>query len=617
MKVKFKLLLTVALLLLLLGIATMFNVSVNFREYSLQSAQNKAMMAAAMVKDGLTAHMVNGIMDKREYFINQISQTHKDIRSLWLVRSPKVIQQYGKGYANEIPRDTLDTTVLKNGKVAQKVYETNDNALIMRITIPYIATVDGNPNCLSCHNVNRNDILGAISMEFDITPIRHNSLITIGKIFLINLFFIIIALLLINHFVTPYLKLFTNMQEGIKKAYKGNFEYKFSTSLSGDAQKTVQQLNTLFGKIQHTFSDIKYNLSTFVPKNQEHKYDPLLEANTIIKELSDIYKFKKTVELDSTKNIILSRIIDLLKEKYHLQNFELYEIEIQKGNKYILFKSGTIKNCQNNQEIANAQECRAFKTNTKVLSSDFINVCTACSNCSSEYLCLPFSINEDVALVLSINASNQEELSKLNKLIPNIKNYFEAAKPVIESRVLTTKLRDSSFKDTMTGLYNRRFLEEFIKKVTNQAHRNNDTYGVMMIDIDHFKEVNDTYGHDMGDKVIAKVGMILQENIRKADLAIRYGGEEFLVLLHNPTREGLQKVARKIHQEFAHFSFVIGNDKELHKTLSIGTSQFPEDAQSILQCIKYADIALYKAKTTGRNKIVSFTQDMLDDEKEN
>jgi diguanylate cyclase (GGDEF)-like protein len=166
----------------------------------------------------------------------------------------------------------------------------------------------------------------------------------------------------------------------------------------------------------------------------------------------------------------------------------------------------------------------------------------------------------------------------------------------------------------MTGLYNRRFLEEFIDKIMSQAQREDETYSVMMLDVDFFKMVNDTYGHDIGDLVITEIGKILKDNIREADLAIRYGGEEFVVLLHNATDEGTLKVAEKIHAVFGERIFDVGNGETMQKTMSIGISKFPTDADTIWKCIKFADTALYKAKTTGRNKIVTYTAEMSEEE---
>ena len=123
--------------------------------------------------------------------------------------------------------------------------------------------------------------------------------------------------------------------------------------------------------------------------------------------------------------------------------------------------------------------------------------------------------------------------------------------------------------------------------------------------------VNDTYGHDVGDKVIVALSKVLKDSIRDADLAIRYGGEEFLIMLSNAADEGILQVAQKIHSAFAKLSFDVGGGEMLKKTISIGIAKFPTDADTIWKCIKYADTALYEAKNTGRNKIVEFKPEMF------
>ena len=160
--------------------------------------------------------------------------------------------------------------------------------------------------------------------------------------------------------------------------------------------------------------------------------------------------------------------------------------------------------------------------------------------------------------------------------------------------------------DPMTQLYNRRYLENFINKFIAQTERQSDFFTLLMIDIDFFKKVNDTYGHAIGDKVIIAVADVLQKSIRKSDLAIRYGGEEFLVLLHHADKKSAKKVAMKIKNTFEAIEFQANSSESFHKTLSIGVAEFPKDADTIWECIKLADKALYSAKTTGRNKVVVY-----------
>lgn len=613
MNTKTKLLLFVTGMLLILGIATIVNVSLNFREYSIKSATEKATMTADIVKDGLTAHMVNGIMDKRQYFLNQISTNNNKIKKLWIVRAPSVIKQYGEGFNSETIRDEIDKEALKSGKIVEKITETAEETLL-RVSVPYNATVSNSINCLSCHDVKQGTTLGAVSMEFDISSMRSSGVYTILKILAINLVFIIIALLLINYFVSPYMNLFEDMQKGIKKAYRGDFTHKFSTEISQEApREIVSQLNTLFSKMQSTFGDIKYNLSTFIPQGCISSADPLQEAKSIIQELSDIYKFKKTIELDTSKEMVYERFIQVLQNKYNLNNFSFFEINATKDTMHLIYNSTGKESCDiiyDAHEHKPANRCRAFRTKTEVISSDFENLCQECEHHSQEYICIPFSVNEEFSLALTIHVKDVSELTKINSYVASIKNYLEAAKPVIESKLLTDKLRENSLRDPMTGLYNRRFLEQFIDTLAGQVKREDENYSILMLDVDFFKMVNDTYGHDVGDKVIVAIGKVLKENIRESDLAIRYGGEEFLVLLHNASEEGTLKVAQKIHTAFGEIIFDVGNGETMQKTMSIGISIFPKDAETIWKCIKLADTALYVAKTTGRNKIVRYANKM-------
>ena len=613
MQTKSKLLFIVAIMLLGLGAATIVNVSLNFRDYSINSAIEKAKTTATIVKDGLTSHMVNGIMDKRQYFLDQISN-NDEVKSLWIVRSNHVIKQYGPGFNNENIRDAIDKKVLTTGKMVQEVSEHTDK-IILRVTIPYKATSTGNPNCLTCHNVERNDTLGAVSMEFDISSMRNTGMMTIIKILGINIIFVIIALILINHYVTPYMRLFTNLQEGITKAYSGDFTHVFKTTVTGeDAKEIVSQINTLFRKMQDTFGDIKYNLSTFIPQGCVSSIDPLYEAKIIIGELSDIYKFKKTIELDQTKENVYSRIVDTLKVKFKIKDFVIYEVDTNTKQRTIMYSSGKDTSICDRDVDKNASKCRAHRTQNEVISTEFVELCKNCTAGELNYICIPFTITVDTSLVISITSADIQEIERVHTQIMSIENYLEAAKPVIESKILMSKLLDTSLRDAMTGLYNRRFLEEFIDKIMSQALREKETYSVMMLDVDFFKSVNDTYGHDAGDLVIQEIGKLLLGSIRESDLAIRYGGEEFVVMLHNSDEKGTLKVANDIHSNFAKLVFEVGNGVTLQKTLSIGIATFPNDGDTIWKAIKYADTALYVAKTTGRNKVVEYTKEMSESE---
>ena len=194
-------------------------------------------------------------------------------------------------------------------------------------------------------------------------------------------------------------------------------------------------------------------------------------------------------------------------------------------------------------------------------------------------------------------------------LIPYIKGYLDESAPVLEARTYMDLLKEQSIMDPLTGLSNRRFLEEPINTITAQTKRRNTKLGILAIDVDYFKQVNDVYGHDAGDKVLVEVAKTIKSSIRESDIAVRYGGEEFLVLLMDVQPGYSVHVAEKIRTAVEGKVIDVGT-AELKKTVSIGVSEFPVDSDKIWQCIKFADVALYRAKEEGRNRVVRFTEDM-------
>ena len=137
----------------------------------------------------------------------------------------------------------------------------------------------------------------------------------------------------------------------------------------------------------------------------------------------------------------------------------------------------------------------------------------------------------------------------------------------------------------------------------------------MMLDLDYFKMVNDTYGHDAGDGVLKAVSTVLKQSVRASDLVIRYGGEEFLIILLDADSAGADRVAENIRAAVEALKVQIAGTV-LQKTISIGISDFPADSETFWQAVKFSDVALYKAKEQGRNRVVRFVPEMWNDMKE-
>ena len=605
MESKQKVITSLVVLFALFFIGMIISTVFNFRAYGLKTAEEKASLTAEIIKTGLTAHMVNGIMNEREYFLQQIEQA-ENINQLWISRSPTVISQYGEGFNNEIPRDKIDRDVLKTGKTITKVTETTDKSL-MRVTIPFEASSFGNPNCMNCHNAKEGETLGTVSMVIDITDVRMSSLKTVLYNVTLTVIIIVLIFMLISRFIKPYVAIFYSIQDVMQAAYRGDYTKRVNGYNNEESKSVATLLNTMLEKLQHTFEELDRKVYIFIKnKNYVKESDPLKNINNTIDRLSDIYKFKQTIENDKELSDIYNRIAYVLKEHFNLEDFTITEIDNSSKTKTIVYSENEC-HC----DILNG-ECRANRIHSNVDSSIFAKSCELYNENDSEYICTPYTISNDLTLILTIVTKTKEETDRVRTIMSDIEDYITTARPAIVSKKLMQMLNLMARVDQLTGMYNRKFLDEFADVSIPQAARAKMNYAVLMIDIDYFKLINDNYGHDIGDEAIRVVSNVIKSNIRESDIAIRYGGEEFLVLLYNCDTDNIIRIAELIRKSFAKEK-ITANGETFSKTLSVGCSVFPSDSDSIWKCIKFADISLYHAKETGRNKVVKFSQDLLDD----
>lgn len=175
-----------------------------------------------------------------------------------------------------------------------------------------------------------------------------------------------------------------------------------------------------------------------------------------------------------------------------------------------------------------------------------------------------------------------------------------------ELQKLTDELNEVSIRDSLTKVYNRRYFEMFFKEKVSLARRSNSYIGLLLIDVDLFKYVNDTYGHAMGDEVLKKIASTISEQLMRAtDFVIRYGGDEFVVLLYDTDMEGTVEVANKIHNAVGSISLHCkALKRDVSVTVSIGgVSLSPKSDECCEEILEKADEAMYRAKDRGRNQI--------------
>ena len=198
---------------------------------------------------------------------------------------------------------------------------------------------------------------------------------------------------------------------------------------------------------------------------------------------------------------------------------------------------------------------------------------------------------------MPLDMVNEKSLSR------SISNVLEKARLKREIRVTQKKITEMAIRDELTGLFNRRYFLETLEREVARARRYDIGLLLCMIDLDHFKKVNDTYGHPAGDMVLSEVSKMLQECFRGTDIPCRYGGEEFAVILCNADLEGALIAAERFRELLAGHLFDY-NGKKFQITVSIGIATYSSVSdQSSIELITAADQALYQAKTDGRNRI--------------
>ncbi len=187
-----------------------------------------------------------------------------------------------------------------------------------------------------------------------------------------------------------------------------------------------------------------------------------------------------------------------------------------------------------------------------------------------------------------------------------MKELYEELKQKSQTTLAKSEQRykELATRDSLTGILNRFAFQKELKRIISNSKRTNVKFALLFLDLDHFKEVNDTYGHDIGDKLLQEVTNRVLSNIRVEDIFARVGGDEFVLILTNIKINTLEKLIEKAVILFKE-PWIIDKIK-LHITTSIGVSIFPDHANNEINLMKKADIAMYKSKKLGRNQIIYF-----------
>lgn len=219
---------------------------------------------------------------------------------------------------------------------------------------------------------------------------------------------------------------------------------------------------------------------------------------------------------------------------------------------------------------------------------------------SCSVVCVPVRTGGKVLGVIELVNIDMHVYTHSELLLQTLADYAAIA---IENARAVRRIQELSITDDCTGLYNARHLFTVIAEELHRSARFGYEFTLLFLDLDHFKRVNDHYGHLLGSKLLAEVGACLRENLRLVDAAFRYGGDEFAILLPQTSREAGLRVARRISRVFHHRRWLPDEDIRVDLRASIGISTYPSDGTSPQDIVRRADDMMYAVKQAGRDNI--------------
>lgn len=404
----------------------------------------------------------------------------------------------------------------------------------------------------------------------------------------------------------------------------GNFDFRIEKPRQDELGQVARSFNLMAEKLRSLYADSLRQEKELAAAEEELRYQSLLtdknrqieEANAEltahVNELSALFSLIQDMIGSLDLDVLFGRVLQIIKDVVPCDELLLLlyqddeRLQISKtlglnpARKYReLFDGRSVLM----EEISHRQEClhvRNLEEDQRF--EDYLRDYPE----TRSLLCVPMILKEQILGVINLHKKEVGGFSE--REIRLVQAITAQAAIAIENARLYQQTRDLSNTDSLTRLANRRFFQAALDKEFAQARRYGTNFSLIMIDIDHFKRYNDAHGHLQGDKVLRDVAQILQDNIRGIDLAARFGGEEFIILMPKTNKEGARAAAEKLRLCVAEREFMgaAESQPEGHLTLSLGIAEFPEDADSLETLQEQADQALYQAKKDGRNRTVAW-----------
>lgn len=329
------------------------------------------------------------------------------------------------------------------------------------------------------------------------------------------------------------------------------------------------------------------------------------------KELTIFHEIGKaltsTLDIKEIMSIIMAKVNDLLVP----ENWSLLLVDEEKNELFFeIVVGGDTKAIKNIRlKIGEGIAGWVAKTGEPLLVDDvkndkrFTKKVDKASNFKTEsVICVPLKSKGKILGVIElINRVNKVQYDKNDLLILLIIADYAAI--ALENAKYFQRVQELTITDDLTKLYNSRYMHEFLDIEVSRIERYGGNMSIVFIDLDHFKEVNDTYGHLIGSQLLVEISKVIASKLRKIDFAARYGGDEFVLCLTHTDKKSAHLVASRIRKALNSTVFLKNHDLKIKITASFGIASLPEDATDKVELIKLADQAMYRVKNSTRDNI--------------
>ena len=407
-----------------------------------------------------------------------------------------------------------------------------------------------------------------------------SSYISIGTFFIL-----LISVFIIRNFIKR--KAIDPIQEISHLSFE-MAEGKLDREINISSKDELQDLANNFNLMARTLREKLMDLENRVSKEQR-----------MVRELAILSEFISYASSETEFEVVIRRFTEVARDLLRAQGSAVFLLKLDGSRLFIStddrFREEII------EDLLGITPERAIEAQTTIINN---NAMTEISESLKvrNFIALPIRSTAEIeGLVIIFNKDN----GFMNEDEDSLFNFAFQSFYII---ALQNKLAMLATTDGLTGLYNHRTFQDRLSEELIRAERYNKSIILLLLDIDHFKRFNDTYGHQTGDEVLKTIAKIIRGNTRKVDFPARYGGEEFVIILPESDCEHARVIAERIRTAVMEYPFYVKDGSRVQLTVSIGISCFPKDATEKVDLIKKADIALYNAKKEGRNRVCLFCE---------